>query len=174
MSKPLQTKILNWEKHIEVVVDVGKPGISEPVVPEEPHILASQPHQDNLLVPLEEPARERTPDIADATAVGLRSKAQLEWRNINQSVMNGTTKNLSWMAFLIQGPSNSHCPQYEQLILIRLLLNLCKNIPAYTVHRTNIRHTTAEACASNPMKTLNQVRLLPLLLLLCHWCWLYS
>ena len=102
MSKPLQTKILNWEKHIEVVVDVGKPGISEPVVPEEPHILASQPHQDNLLVPLEEPARERTPDIADATAVGLRSKAQLEWRNINQSVMNGTTINLSWMAFLFK------------------------------------------------------------------------
>jgi hypothetical protein len=87
MSKPLQTKILNWKKHIEVVVDSRKPFISESVVLEEPHILGSQPHQDNLLGPLEEPACERTPDIADATAVCLRSTAQLEWHNINQSVM---------------------------------------------------------------------------------------
>ena len=75
MSKPLQTKILNWKHDIEVVVDSRKPFISESVVLEQPHIFAFQPHQDNLLGQLEEPACEGTPDIANTTAVGLRSSA---------------------------------------------------------------------------------------------------
>ena len=105
MSKPLQTKRLNWKHDIEVVVDSRQPFISESVALERPHIFAFQPHQDNLLGPLEEPACEGTPDIANTTTVGLRSSA---W--IPQHFMNVTAKLCHERHVLNKDHQNSYCP----------------------------------------------------------------